>query len=92
MNTKTIIVDIGCNEPPIAPKSVNHRCTIPNMKKSTKELEVMDIDWSKAPEGCIGALQSNNYNYPYKHGRFVKSCNSFDNYAYCADEEFYPCM
>jgi hypothetical protein len=52
MNTKTIIINIGTNDPLIVPKSVNHRCTMPKIKESTKELEVMDIDWSKAPEGA----------------------------------------
>lgn len=52
MNTKAVIINIGTNKPLIVPKSVSHRCTIPNIKESTKELEVMDIEWSKAPEGA----------------------------------------
>jgi len=27
MNTKTVIIDIGCNDMPITPKSTNHRCS-----------------------------------------------------------------
>jgi len=60
--------------------------------KPTKELEVMDIDWSKAPDDCAGALQHKDIDYKYTHGRFVRSCTSFDNYEYCMNEEIYPCM
>ena len=52
----------------------------------------MDIDWSKAPDDCAGALQHKDIDYKYTHGRFVRSCTSFDNYEYCISEEIYPCM
>lgn len=53
---------------------------------------MIDIDWSKAPEDCIGAVQSHDDSHLYPHGHFVKSCTGFDNYAYCGEEEAYPCM
>jgi len=62
------------------------------LTKSTKELEVMDIDWSLAPDDCIGAVESNFVDATYPFGVFVKECDGFDGYQYCHEQEAYPCM
>jgi hypothetical protein len=55
------------------------------------ELDV-DIDWSKAPDDCVGAVESNDPYATYPFGMFVKKHGGFNGYQYCHEQEAYPCM
>jgi hypothetical protein len=60
-------------------------------KDLDKELD-MDIDWSKAPDDCVGAVESNDPYATYPFGMFVKKYDGFNGYKYCHEQEAYPCM
>jgi hypothetical protein len=60
-------------------------------KDLDKELDV-DIDWSKAPDDCVGAVESNNPYATYPFGMLVKKYDGFNGYKYCHEQEAYPCM
>ena len=53
-----------------------------------------NIDWSKAPEGCLGAVQVKEGKNDYPHGVFVTISEGYmeDGYHYCGKTHIGPCM
>tara|TARA_R100000951_G_scaffold2179_2_gene3711 strand:- start:4642 stop:5202 length:561 start_codon:yes stop_codon:yes gene_type:complete len=61
------------------------------MKTAGKESE---IDWSKAPEGCLGAVQRKSGSDNYEYGIFVTKTDGFmeNDYHFCGRTDVGPTM